>query len=86
MKRIGIITKQNKPEVISFTRSLVEWFSPNRIDIFVEEEMEKLFRPPLSAPYLHFIRREEFPSHVEMVIVLGGDGTLLGVARMVWNH
>ena len=86
MKRIGIITKRNKPEVISFTRSLVEWFSPHRIDIFVEEEMKRLFHPPLSASYLHFIRREEFPSHVEMVIVLGGDGTLLGVARMVWNH
>ena len=86
MKRIGIVAKRNKPEVISFTRSLVEWFAPSRIDVFVEEEMKTLFNPPLTAPYLHFIRREEFPGHVEMVIVLGGDGTLLGVARMVWNH
>jgi NAD+ kinase len=85
MNRIGIITKRNKPEVISFTRSLVEWFSPKKLEVYVEEEMKGLFNPPLKAPFLHFIQREEFPSHVEMVIVLGGDGTLLSVARMVWR-
>jgi NAD+ kinase len=85
MNRIGIITKRNKPEVISFTRSLVEWFSPKKLEVYVEEEMKDLFNPPLKAPFLHFIQREEFPSHVEMVIVLGGDGTLLSVARMVWR-
>ena len=85
MNRVGIITKRNKPEVISFTRSLVEWFSPKKFEVYVEEEMRDLFNPPLKAPFLHFIQREEFPSHVEMVIVLGGDGTLLSVARMVWR-
>ena len=86
MNRVGIIIKRNKPEVISFTRGLAEWFSPKKIDVYLEEAMRDLFSPPLSAPFLHFIRREDFPSHVEMVIVLGGDGTLLSVARMVWNH
>ena len=86
MNRIGIIIKPNKPEVISFTRGLAEWFSPKKVDVYVEEAMRDLFNPPLSAPFLHFISREDFPSHVEMVIVLGGDGTLLSVARMVWSH
>ena len=86
MKQVGIITKQNKPEVISFTRNLAEWFSPKKVDVYVEEEMRNLFNPPLSLPYHHFIRREDFPEHVEMVIVLGGDGTLLSVAHMVWSH
>jgi len=52
----------------------------------MEEQMRDLFGSSLSAPFLHFIAREEFPSHVELVIVLGGDGTLLSVARMVWRH
>ena len=86
MKRIGIVTKQNKPEVISFTRHLAEWFSSKKVEVYVEEEMRDLFHPSLSLPSLHFIGREEFPEHVEMVIVLGGDGTLLGVAHMVWSR
>ena len=86
MNRIGIITKQNKPEVVRFSQSLAEWLLPKRIEVFVEEQMRGLFNPSLSSSSLHFIRREDFSSHVEMVIVLGGDGTLLSVARMVWKH
>jgi len=86
MRRIGIVTKQNKPEVIGFTRHLAEWFSSRAIDVYVEEEMRGLFHPPLSLPSLHFIPKNDFPEHVEMVIVLGGDGTLLSVAHRVWSH
>ena len=86
MKRVGIVTKRNRPEVIAFTRNLITWFSPKGMEVYVEEEMRELFDPPLSAPFVRFIAKEEFPSHVEMVIVLGGDGTLLSVARLVWRQ
>jgi len=83
MKRIGIITKQNKPEAIPIVRNLVEWFQPKKIEVYIEEEMKDLFSPPLSRSHLNSIEREEIPIHVEMIIVLGGDGTLLSVARLV---
>jgi NAD+ kinase len=39
----------------------------------------------LRNSHIHFIERSDIPSHTEMIIVLGGDGTLLSVARQVWN-
>ena len=86
MERIGIIAKQNKPEAISITRNLVEWLRPKKIEVYIEEEMEKLFHPPLSGPYLNPNKRENIPALVDMIIVLGGDGTILSVARLVGNH
>ncbi len=85
MRRAGIVTKQNRPEVVSFTRSLAEWFSSRGVEIYLEEELRKFFNPPLSLPSLQFIKKEEFPEYAEMIVVLGGDGTLLSVARMVWS-
>jgi NAD+ kinase len=86
MKQIGIIAKQNKPEALPIVRDLVAWLQPKKIGVYLEEGMVKLFRPPLGGPLLHSIGRENIPEHVEMIIVLGGDGTLLSVARLVGDR
>jgi NAD+ kinase len=86
MKRIGIIAKQNKPEVIPIVRNLVGWLQPKEIEVYMEEGMVKQFHPPLGAPFLKSVKREDIPKKAEMIIVLGGDGTLLSVARLVGDH
>jgi len=86
MKRIGIIPKRNKPEAITITRDLVEWLQAKGLDVYLEEETGKRIQPSLSGPRLNLVGKEEFPQHVEIVVVLGGDGTLLSVARAVWKQ
>ncbi len=81
MNRIGIIAKKNKPEAVAIARHLVEWLRPKKIEVYIEEEIGKLLSPTLWKP----IQREAIPTDVGMIIVLGGDGTLLSVARQVWN-
>jgi NAD+ kinase len=86
MKRIGIIAKQNKPEAVPIVRNLIEWFQPKKIEVYIEEGMGNLFTPHPSATNLCFVEKKEIPSYAEMIIVLGGDGTLLSVARLVEDH
>jgi NAD+ kinase len=86
MKRIGIIAKRNKPETVTVVKNLVEWLRPKKIEVYIEEEMGNLLSPLSLGPYLNPLERKELPNHVEMIIVLGGDGTLLSVARQVWNR
>ncbi len=81
MNRIGIIAKKNKPEAVAIARHLVEWLQPKKIEVYIEEEIGKLLSPTLWKP----IQREAIPTDMEMIVVLGGDGTLLSVARQVWN-
>jgi NAD+ kinase len=85
MNRIGIITKKNKPEVVTIASHLVEWLRAKKIKVYLEGEIGKLIRPVPSEGSWKAIEREEIPTDVEMIIVLGGDGTLLSVARQVWN-
>jgi NAD+ kinase len=86
MKRIGIIAKRNKPEAVPIVRNLVDWLRTKKIEVYIEGEISNLFSPSLSGPHLEIIDRKDFPTHAELVIVLGGDGTLLSVARQVWNR
>lgn len=86
MKRIGIIAKQNKPEAAPIVKNLVEWLQPKKIEVYIEKGMEKLIASPPTGPHLNSIGREEIPAHAEVIIVLGGDGTLLSVARLVGDR
>jgi NAD+ kinase len=85
MKRIGIIAKKNKPEAVAIAKDLVEWLRPKKIEVYIEEEIEKLLIPNFSEAFWKSIKREDIPTDIEMIFVLGGDGTLLSVARQVWN-
>jgi len=86
MNRIGIIAKRNKPEAVNITRNLVDWFRLKKIEVYIEDEMANLLGPHASGPHLNPTQREDFPTQVEMIIVLGGDGTILSVARLVGDH
>jgi NAD+ kinase len=85
MKRIGIIAKKNKPEAVTIAKNLVEWLRPKKIEVYIEEEIGKLLSSTLSEANWKSIKREDIPTDIEMIFVLGGDGTLLSVARQVWN-
>ena len=86
MNRIGIVAKRNKPEAVAVVRNLVEWLRPKKIQVYIEKEIEELLSPTLSEGNWKSVEREEMPPDVEMIIVLGGDGTLLSVGRQVWNR
>jgi len=83
MKRIGIITKQNKPEAVAIMGRLMEWLREKGVEVYIEEGIEKLLDQNRTPPFLNAVKKEEIPSRSEMIIVLGGDGTLLSVARLV---
>ena len=85
MKRIGIIAKKNKPEAVAVANKLMAWLRSKKIEIYIEEEIGQFLLPAPSEPSLKTINRETIPIDMEMIIVLGGDGTLLSVARQVWN-
>jgi NAD+ kinase len=85
MNRIGIIAKKNKPEAVKLAVRLAEWLKPRNIDVYIEEEVGKHLSSTVSGPAWKSMKREEIAPDIEMIVVLGGDGTLLSVARQVWN-
>jgi len=85
MKRIGVVAKKNKPEAVAIAKNLVEWLLQKKIKVYIEEEIGKILSSTLPEAHWKSIKREDIPTDLEMIVVLGGDGTLLSVARQVWN-
>lgn len=77
--RIGIIAKPKKMagEVIS---SIVNWCKEKGFDFFVDSESASLAGIESSWKRVDVVERSD------LIIVLGGDGTLLSVARIVYGR
>lgn len=72
-KRVGVVAKPGSAEAFETARELGEWLRRRNLQVFLDEEV--LTAEGLQGePY-----RPEDPH--DFVVVLGGDGTLLSVAR-----
>ncbi len=72
---IGIIAKNNIEEPFEITKKLSNWLKERGVEVYVEKELGKKIRHPNS------IDRTDIPKVVDVILVFGGDGTFLGVAR-----
>ncbi len=81
MQRIGIAAKPNKPEAEPILRKLVPWLRDRRMETILDAEAAGI------CPDLGPGRpRVEVAAAADLVIVLGGDGTLLSVARLMGSR
>jgi NAD+ kinase len=76
MKNIGIIAKKGRPEVLALTGKIIPWLTERGFRV----AMEKNFA--VSTEKVQGVERDEIASLADLLIVLGGDGTLLSVARI----
>ncbi|MBW2121470.1 MAG: NAD(+)/NADH kinase, partial [Deltaproteobacteria bacterium] len=75
IKSVGIIGKRNSPEAVAVVENLVEWFREKEIEVFLDSEMAAAIGHVSSWP------GEKILAPLDLLIVLGGDGTLLSVIR-----
>jgi len=81
IRTAGIICKPNRELVCSVVPQLLEWLRTHKIDYFVDEETRACI--DFAAPSLP---RTALSDRVDLLLVLGGDGTLLSAARALGSH
>ena len=75
LNRIGIVVKPDKPEAISVARELIGWLGRKNVGVALDPSVASSLNPALACP------REKIGLEVDLLVVLGGDGTLLSAAR-----
>jgi NAD+ kinase len=76
--RIGIVARADRPDAPAVVRDLARWLQARGCRVVVDRETGALLPDGAIA-----VSREELPAQVDLIVVLGGDGTLLSVARLV---
>jgi NAD+ kinase len=80
MTRVGIVAKPDAPQAAAVLGRLVTWLTARGLTVALEKETAAL------VPRAVAVRKEDLPGHADFLIVLGGDGTLLSMARAVGDQ
>jgi NAD+ kinase len=76
MKNIGFICKPGIQEPVDLVRKILPWLQERECRVFLETDVA-------SALGIKGYKRDEIPGLVDLVVALGGDGTMISAARHV---
>jgi NAD+ kinase len=81
IRSVGIISRPRREELAAVVPPLLAWLEQRGIQVACDAETVSCLTPARPAH-----PREELPVISDMLIVLGGDGTLLAAARLMTDH
>jgi NAD+ kinase len=79
VRRVGIVAKPDAARAPEVVTRLVDWLTAREIEVTLEKETAGIV-PAVRASAAN---KTELPGLSDLLIVLGGDGTLLSMARAV---
>lgn len=78
-KRIGLTGKFHSPDISDTWRIIIDFLSSVGVDIVVEERVARF----LKCDHCKTAHYSEIGKHCDLLVVVGGDGSLLDAARAI---
>jgi NAD+ kinase len=78
IKTVGIISRPRREDIARVVPPLVKWLQAHGAEVACDSETSDC----LESVAVRARKREELPGCTDLLIVLGGDGTLLSAARL----
>jgi NAD+ kinase len=86
IKRIGIVLKPHQPEALKTICELVEWLAERGIKLVGGPEIERDRIEHQTGCAVDQVEPDILGSEVDLVLVLGGDGTMIATARLLGDN
>jgi NAD+ kinase len=78
VQTVGIISRPRRMDIASVAPGLLAWLQTRGVNVFCDSETADCLPSTCNVK-----AREEIPALSDLLIVLGGDGTLLAAARLL---
>jgi NAD+ kinase len=85
IKCVGVVVKPNHKEAWATACELSEWLEKRGIDL-IGKPHEEAERVDAESCPIAVAETEKFQTKADLIVVLGGDGTMISTARLVGNR
>jgi NAD+ kinase len=83
IKRIGVVLKRHQPEALKTMCELTAWLAARDLTLVGGPEIEREAISRRTGCAVAEVEPEKLAANVDLVLVLGGDGTMIATSRMV---
>ena len=86
VKRIGIVLKPHQPDALKTICELTIWLAKRDIQLVGGPEIERQRIELSTGCAVTEVEQDQLASAVDLILVLGGDGTMIATARLIGDH
>lgn len=79
--KLGVIPNLRKPELEEALRTLLDWASGRPDEILISDRVAERFEDLPRSKNVHLQPEEELARQAELILAMGGDGTILAALR-----
>lgn len=83
VRRVGVLVKPNQPEALQTICRLVEWCASREIKVAGGPRLRREEIEAATGCAVESFAHEELVKNSDLFVVLGGDGTMIGAARLI---
>lgn len=86
VKRIGIVLKPHQKDALTTLCELAKWLDDRHIELVGGPDIERERIHHETGCRVPQVEDEKLSSSVDLILVLGGDGTMIATARMMGDY
>ena len=86
IRRVGVVVKPNHPEALKTACRLLEWLSEHGIKLVGTPDLDRAGIESETHCKIEIVPHERLAASVDLVVVLGGDGTMIATSRMLGDY
>ena len=89
VKKIGLVIKHHQPQAAALATEIVDFLLAEHLQVYFAEESKSLAQAILGTvdkkkkKLIHVVEKPKLPQTCDLIVVLGGDGTFLSIARLM---